>query len=90
VIDYACTFYFVHMTGGNMATAKKTAKKVTKKATATIQAKGKVIARKAKVVAKKGDALAKKNPWALAGIAAGVGLAVGAAAALSTRPKKKK
>jgi ElaB/YqjD/DUF883 family membrane-anchored ribosome-binding protein len=66
---------------------KKTAVKRTVKRAATqldvLEQKGRAIGRKANTVA-------KKNPWALAGIAAGVGLIVGMVARGGSTEKKRK
>jgi ElaB/YqjD/DUF883 family membrane-anchored ribosome-binding protein len=62
-------------------------KKTRKVSVKTVASKSPTIKAQAKVLSKKTTALAKKNPWAVAGIAAGLGLAVGI---LSTRGKGKK
>lgn len=59
-------------------TTKKPARKMASKmASKPVNNRVQEIEKKAKVVAKKANSLAKKNPWALAGISAGLGLAVG-------------
>lgn len=63
-------------------TVKRTAAKSVKSAMAT----GQMIEEKAVKVAKKTNAFAKKNPWAVAGIAAGIGMGLG----LLARGGKKK
>lgn len=71
--------------------AKTTARKAAKTGAAEVEKAVKAIEKKAVVVGKKANAMAKKNPWALAGITAGLGLAVGMLASQKKKaPAKKK
>jgi ElaB/YqjD/DUF883 family membrane-anchored ribosome-binding protein len=69
---------------------KKSVKRAASKAVKSVESTVKDVGAKATAAAKKTDAFAKKNPWAVAGIAAGVGLAAGALLGRKGKGKKKK
>jgi ElaB/YqjD/DUF883 family membrane-anchored ribosome-binding protein len=75
------------------STVKKTAAKgakIAKKSVKSAMAVGQAVEEKAVKAAKKTNAFAKKNPWAVAGIAAGVGIATGLLMRGGKGKKKKK
>jgi ElaB/YqjD/DUF883 family membrane-anchored ribosome-binding protein len=76
--------------GAKRRNMPKTTKKPAKRSAVRVikdEAQGRE--KKAKAAGKKANAFAKKNPWAVAGISAGIGLAVGVLAGRKSKKKKK-